>query len=735
MSKTILCFVAVLACAGMASAQNGVLLPWVNAQVTDNNGRPLSLGKICSYAAGTNNKLPTYTDGSLTVQNQDPVVLDAAGRASIWIGEASYKIVIQQPGNNFCPGTGAVVRTIDNVADGGELLKLLLSGTSGAGLVGFSQAVTYPPGTVGEKLQQFINVTDAPFNASADSDDNTSAYAAAIGALPANGGTIYIPAGTFKGHFLFPQYPKSVRVLCAGQNSTTLQADAINTPVFAWPDIVANFISGTNEISGCSVKAHASGSTGAAIDMRGSDKAWVHDITFLSNGTGTFFQGILINDQISGRTAGYQNTVERINDVDQVGPNRVVEMSGTVGGNTINLLNVTGDTGVDFALYINGGSQANLLMNIECDGLGDPAVCIQPAGSNWFFNVTCEDGTTHCIIGMGGGNNVFIGITAGSGNALDDPGIRCTQNESGWKFLGSQFVNASYWLAFPQSGCINGGPEVGNALWGVTFGSTNGGYAATQLTGGGLLGCIGINGPASTLTAGTYHYVMTTINGAGQTTGSATSCTITNGQAVSFDIIAPAQGDTRYNIYGRQCPTAATCRLIAQQDATVSNNVGLNVYDTGQAPITATSPPARNGTGDIIGYFRSRWINAGTLNDVAECLTVIAVHCDTLSANNDVRACENGIITAGITTACDAITPGFFPNEWLDGYEVQMYISFSLRAAGTNFFTLEDNRYPIKSCLNPANDIAIAVAAGTRIKLQWIAGGAVPLNVWCLEGQ
>ncbi len=146
--KRLIFLACTLVCASPTHAQTGALLPWVNFQYTDNNGRPLSLGKICTYAAGTNNPVRTYTDGSLTVQNSEPVILDISGRAAIWIGSQSYKIVIQQPGNNFCPGTGAIIRTIDNVHDTGELIMAV----NGSYLVGFEPTSGNIPTTVGAAL-------------------------------------------------------------------------------------------------------------------------------------------------------------------------------------------------------------------------------------------------------------------------------------------------------------------------------------------------------------------------------------------------------------------------------------------------------------------------------------------------------------------------------------------------------------------------------------------------------
>src|SRR5262245_55540694 len=59
---------------------------------------PLAWGKVYTYQAGTSTPTPTYTSAALSVQNANPVVLDSAGRASIWIPDASvmtYKFIVK----------------------------------------------------------------------------------------------------------------------------------------------------------------------------------------------------------------------------------------------------------------------------------------------------------------------------------------------------------------------------------------------------------------------------------------------------------------------------------------------------------------------------------------------------------------------------------------------------------------------------------------------------------------
>jgi len=82
-------------------------------QFSDNVGAPLAGGKVCTYSAGTSTPLATYSDLGIT-QNQNPVVLDAGGRATIYLQAQSYKIVIAAAtADNSC---NPAIKTQDNVS-------------------------------------------------------------------------------------------------------------------------------------------------------------------------------------------------------------------------------------------------------------------------------------------------------------------------------------------------------------------------------------------------------------------------------------------------------------------------------------------------------------------------------------------------------------------------------------------------------------------------------------------
>src|SRR5262245_43717691 len=95
-------FILLLLC-GIAFAQVPVQLgPVPHFQFLDANGHPLANGKLFTYDAGTTNLRNTYADSTGTLQNPDPILLDATGSPSnggvqtgIWLANLSYKFVAQ----------------------------------------------------------------------------------------------------------------------------------------------------------------------------------------------------------------------------------------------------------------------------------------------------------------------------------------------------------------------------------------------------------------------------------------------------------------------------------------------------------------------------------------------------------------------------------------------------------------------------------------------------------------
>ena len=104
---------AALALGAVLYAQNiGTPMP-PPLQFFDNSGNPLSSGTISTYVAGTSTSAQTYTDHTLATPNANPVVLDSAGRATIFLDRASYKFVIATSAN-------VILTTLDNIFSAGQ---------------------------------------------------------------------------------------------------------------------------------------------------------------------------------------------------------------------------------------------------------------------------------------------------------------------------------------------------------------------------------------------------------------------------------------------------------------------------------------------------------------------------------------------------------------------------------------------------------------------------------------
>lgn len=85
----------------------------VAAQFFDNNGNPLSGGKLYTYVAGTTTPVVAYTTALGNVAHTNPIVLDAAGRVpnggEIWLTDGViYKFVLQT-------STNVLIATYDNI--------------------------------------------------------------------------------------------------------------------------------------------------------------------------------------------------------------------------------------------------------------------------------------------------------------------------------------------------------------------------------------------------------------------------------------------------------------------------------------------------------------------------------------------------------------------------------------------------------------------------------------------
>jgi len=82
------------------------------AQFFNNDGIPLSGGKLYTYTAGTTTPQVTYISSAATIAQANPIVLNSSGRVSsgeIWLIATPYKFVIND-------ATGTLIGTYDNIS-------------------------------------------------------------------------------------------------------------------------------------------------------------------------------------------------------------------------------------------------------------------------------------------------------------------------------------------------------------------------------------------------------------------------------------------------------------------------------------------------------------------------------------------------------------------------------------------------------------------------------------------
>jgi len=109
----------------------------VGAQFFDNNGVPLSGGKIYTYEAGTTTPLASYTSSSGGTAHTNPIILNSAGRVpnggEIWIQLRLYKFVLET-------STGVLIATYDNVGSSFNATAIIANFTGNGSTVAFTLA-------------------------------------------------------------------------------------------------------------------------------------------------------------------------------------------------------------------------------------------------------------------------------------------------------------------------------------------------------------------------------------------------------------------------------------------------------------------------------------------------------------------------------------------------------------------------------------------------------------------
>jgi hypothetical protein len=179
-----------------------VITPTAKAQFIDAAGVPLAGGFVYTYAAGTTTPQTTYTDSTGATANSNPIVLDARGEASIWLGSATYKFKLTD-------SNGTEIWTVDNISAPTSGLSPVLSGN-----------VTIDSNTSGTALTITQTGTGLALKIEDQSSDPTPFVVDSTGR---------VGIGTISPSTSLDVNDGTIQLSSSGTSRTTLSADASNS--------------------------------------------------------------------------------------------------------------------------------------------------------------------------------------------------------------------------------------------------------------------------------------------------------------------------------------------------------------------------------------------------------------------------------------------------------------------------------------------------------------------------
>jgi hypothetical protein len=340
----------------------------VAAQFFDNNGNPLTGGKIYTYAAGTTTPQVTYTSSSGATAHTNPIVLDAAGRVpsgEIWLTvSVTYKFVLRN-------SVDVLIGTYDNISSAFNTDSSLVTYTpAGTGAVAT---------TVQAKLRQNVSVMD--FGAVGDGvADDTAEIQAAINSIGGSGGVVYFPTGRYKISSSLVIGPAYNGVTLAGANGTSLWV----------PNVIIN---------GGSLIVKSAAMTSEAIRLNGSNGFSMENLA-ITGESGNTGDGIYLP---SGLSPTLRNV--SVSKMGGVGI-RIGAKSGS-SGNNVNcwqMLNVASQNNASHGVLINdetlvGGPNANAgtATGLNVAGNGGDGLRIEVGQFNTFNGLLSQQNTGYGV--------------------------------------------------------------------------------------------------------------------------------------------------------------------------------------------------------------------------------------------------------------------------------------------------------------------------------------------------
>lgn len=301
-----------------ALAQNqAALSPVPRAQFWDSTGaRPLAGGCVQTFLSGTSTPAATYTNAAGNVANPNPVILDSAGRADIWLTlGVAYRLTVRAKTTGCVGGGGSVISTTDGIIDlGNSFAQGAAAGTLAIGLT-----ATPATGTAGG-----VGTGNARLSATP-----TGLYVSVNGGAPTLLGpgspTTSIQfnnSGAFGGSTNL-QWNNSTNTVTVNGGTTA----GINAPVFSSSNTGTN-VAFTN--------------TGGSFRVLGNGDGLFQNLsvtsTFNSLATGTTaaIQQAAGNFQVTGNGVGWFQSVCALNGVPAAGTcGGVAPVTGTIAGSGV----------------------------------------------------------------------------------------------------------------------------------------------------------------------------------------------------------------------------------------------------------------------------------------------------------------------------------------------------------------------------------------------------------------
>ena len=310
-------------------------IPFVKARFFDRCGKPLTGGQIYTYEANTTTPKVTYKDPYGLTPNTNPIILDAAGEADIYL-DGTYRIRITDRNDVLVNDVAKIGSwfsdnlqdTLDNISGAMDnALKPILqnlddaintAAAAGAGANGWTDLLvrTQYNRTMRDKLSEFVSVKD--FGAVGDGvTDDTTALQNAFNSKK----RVYVPEGVYlhtglvvdystkQAHLEGAGWSKSIlKCVASGKHSITIKNTGTGNQYLNFP-VVRNLAIDGDNTNSCGI--YVDGVAWYVFDNLKISHQGSHGIYFTDTGTptGGSYIGVINKCYIAGNTGDGINQV------------------------------------------------------------------------------------------------------------------------------------------------------------------------------------------------------------------------------------------------------------------------------------------------------------------------------------------------------------------------------------------------------------------------------------------